>query len=335
MKQIKSEYLRNIRISGFRSRFPPETLILILLILSAYSCSTVHQTTFTSANVSGPAPGVSNSASPASSNFSETHPSESGLTERPQMSASLPDTSDPGFSHSRLRKIADDSTLQNFPSNFRYTRVTLSPPSPERPSLPDSSGLSEFVPDIISDSDTYEAVSDIPEADYAAAIFIDSPPGDSYPISDFYDSEFYSTHSEKLGVCLDGWENKTLIREVAEWLGVRYRWGGASKRGIDCSALIQSIYRDVYNIELARTVYAMFKSNKMISVKRSDLQEGDLLFFRTRGKRVSHIGIYLKNNKFVHAIRKKGVIVSDLRKRYYKKRFISGKRVVRMAEYNP
>ncbi len=96
---------------------------------------------------------------------------------------------------------------------------------------------------------------------------------------------------------------------------------------------MKSVYKDAYGIELNRTSRNMYY-NDLVPVKKEDLQEGDILCFKIRGRRISHVGIYLKDNKFVHAARSKGVMINDLTEKYYKKRFFSGGRVIGKEDMN-
>ncbi len=147
---------------------------------------------------------------------------------------------------------------------------------------------------------------------------------------------FYEKFSQILGMSLDGTEDPDLLRAVDEWLGTPYRMGGCSKNGIDCSCFVKSVYEEVYGITLTRTSRDIFA--EMTPVKPQDLQEGDILCFANR-KRISHVGIYLKDGKFVHASRKEGVTISDLSETYYQKRFVSAGRIlpssVAFSNFNP
>jgi lipoprotein Spr len=109
-----------------------------------------------------------------------------------------------------------------------------------------------------------------------------------------------------------------LFKVLDEWLGTRYRWGGTTKDGIDCSAFMQVLFTTVYGISLPRTARDQYEFCRKIS--RTELQEGDLIFFNTIGG-VSHVGMYLQNNKFVHASTS-GVTISDLYDEYWMKRFV-------------
>ncbi len=122
-------------------------------------------------------------------------------------------------------------------------------------------------------------------------------------------------------------ENNSAEKELAEWIGVPYRGGGDSKRGTDCSGLTYQIYRKVYRTQVPRNTEDLRKESTKVA--KRNLREGDLVFFsssRSR-KKVAHVGIYLKNGKFIHASTSKGVIVSRLSEDYYTRHWISGGRI--------
>jgi len=108
-----------------------------------------------------------------------------------------------------------------------------------------------------------------------------------------------------------------LYNYINDWLGVKYRFGGNSKSGIDCSAFTGNLYREIYKINLPRTSADMAKEIK--STKKHKLQEGDLVFFSFGKKRVDHVGVYLKNDRFVHVSTSKGVVISKLSDPWYEK----------------
>ncbi len=137
---------------------------------------------------------------------------------------------------------------------------------------------------------------------------------------------FQVKYSSRLGLPLEGHENRSLILAVDEWLGTPYKWGGCTKNGVDCSCFVRDVYRKVYGIELKRTSRAMYYED-LIPIGKRSLQEGDILFFKTRGNRISHVGIFLKDDKFAHASLSDGVTISDLNHPYYQKRFCAGGRV--------
>lgn len=138
-----------------------------------------------------------------------------------------------------------------------------------------------------------------------------------------------ATLSKKIGVELTKNDNIKLYREVSAWLGVRYRMGGNTKSGVDCSGFANAIYKDVYGKKIHRTVVDIY-SEDCRHIREGNLQEGDLVFFRTDGKNSktpNHVGVYLKNGKFVHASSSRGVVVNSLQQEYYRKEFIKGGRV--------
>lgn len=119
--------------------------------------------------------------------------------------------------------------------------------------------------------------------------------------------------------------NFRLLEAIDEWYGTRYRYGGTTKNGIDCSAFVRAVYKAAFNIDLPRTAREQFNAaDETISL--SSVKAGDLLFFNTRGG-VSHVGVYLGNNKFVHASSSHGVTVSDLNEKYYSARFLGARRI--------
>ena len=110
-----------------------------------------------------------------------------------------------------------------------------------------------------------------------------------------------------------------LLAFIDDWYGTRYRLGGNDKSGIDCSAFVQSFFAAIYGLSISRTCREQYDASNR--VKRSNLQEGDLVFFKTRGKSISHVGVYLRNNKFIHASTSSGVMISDLTEEYFAKRY--------------
>lgn len=119
-------------------------------------------------------------------------------------------------------------------------------------------------------------------------------------------------------------KNINLLRIIDEWYGIKYLYGGSTKKGIDCSAMMQVFFTALYGIALPRTARTQYDLSRRIS--RTELKEGDLLFFNTRGG-VSHVGMYLQNNKFVHAS-VRGVAISDMFDPYYASRLIGAGRII-------
>lgn len=146
-------------------------------------------------------------------------------------------------------------------------------------------------------------------------------------IPSYKDSLFYNYYSQTLGLKLEYTENKELIETVTDWLGTPYRSGSASKKGTDCSGFVTRIYKEVYGIDLSRSSRSMFHDVKRIS--KSEIKEGDLVFFRRGpGQPIYHVGIYLKNNKFIHSATNGGVIISSLKEYYYQRNYYAAGRVI-------
>ncbi len=125
---------------------------------------------------------------------------------------------------------------------------------------------------------------------------------------------------EKLG-------NVAMLKSIDDWWATKYCYGGDSKSCIDCSAFTRTVIKDVYSIELPRTAKEQFEFSQKIEVE--ELKEGDLVFFQTTGRSISHVGIYLMNNKFVHAAVSQGVSISDLNDVYWKTRYRGAGRITK------
>jgi len=147
-----------------------------------------------------------------------------------------------------------------------------------------------------------------------------------------YDNKEISKLSKQFGLRLTQADNITLYDACSSWLGVKYRNGGNTKKGVDCSGLASTIYKQVYGLGIERSSANILRKN-CAQINRNNLREGDLVFFKTLGggnpKTPTHVGIYLKNGKFIHASTSKGVIVSSLSEPYYIRTWITGGRVKR------
>ena len=143
-----------------------------------------------------------------------------------------------------------------------------------------------------------------------------------------YDFRELAKAAVRLDMDIDMEDNHRLYVEVSDWIGVPYRRAGNTKRGTDCSGFTSAVYKKVYHKKLQRNSDDQRRKNCQ-KVNKSRLKEGDLVFFHNgRSKRsASHVGIYLKEGRFVHASTSHGVIVSRLSEDYYQRRWMQGGRV--------
>ena len=125
-------------------------------------------------------------------------------------------------------------------------------------------------------------------------------------------------------------DNLTLYEFVKDWLRVPYRYGAYSKAGTDCSGFVYHLYKDVYGIDVTRTS-AQGLREKCRAINKTELKEGDLVFFNIRNRRggaASHVGVYLKNGLFVHAATRSGVTISRMSDGYYTRYYLSSGRIL-------
>jgi len=145
---------------------------------------------------------------------------------------------------------------------------------------------------------------------------------------DSVSKEFKAVQEElagKLEVSPEQVQNEKLYTFVNEWIGVGYSYGGTTKSGIDCSGFSNALFESVYSKKLERRARDIFLN--CTAIDKSELQEGDLVFFDIQGRPKSHVGVYLQNDRFVHASTSSGVIISNLNSVYYVKYFASGGRL--------
>lgn len=119
-----------------------------------------------------------------------------------------------------------------------------------------------------------------------------------------------------------------LVNESMGYLGIRYRFGGTSpETGLDCSGLVQAVFRNALGLNLPRTAHEMATHGD--KVQRQELKPGDLVFFNTMRRAFSHVGIYLGEGRFVHSPSKGGSVrVENMASAYWAKRFNGARRLL-------
>ena len=126
------------------------------------------------------------------------------------------------------------------------------------------------------------------------------------------------------GIVLNNKDNEKLYAAVDHWFGTPYLYGGCTTSGIDCSCFVGKVYSEVYGITLHRTAADIQKDVTLIA--RDKLREGDIVFFTNSNGKVSHVGIYLKDDMFAHSSTSRGVTVSQLSNTYWNTHFYKGGR---------
>ena len=128
-------------------------------------------------------------------------------------------------------------------------------------------------------------------------------------------------YANLLGVAPTDLTNTLLLSQMEKWFGTQYCFGGSTDSCIDCSSFTQVILRDVYNVKIPRNSQQQFDASTKIEVE--NLKEGDLVFFNTGSASmiITHVGVYVCNNKFVHASTSKGVTINDLSEKYFAKAY--------------
>ncbi len=128
------------------------------------------------------------------------------------------------------------------------------------------------------------------------------------------------TKGAKAAAAMSNLKSKPLYRFITDWTGVRYRFGGLDKGGIDCSGFAYLLEKEIYGVTLPRI--SRDQANVVRKKDIDNLKEGDLVFFSFGGNDVDHVGVYLNNGFFVHASTTRGVIVDDLTLPAYQKVFV-------------
>ena len=116
-----------------------------------------------------------------------------------------------------------------------------------------------------------------------------------------------------------------IISTAKKYIGVPYKWGGTTPKGFDCSGYVQYVFNK-HDIEIPRTSREQYNFGTKVS--KSNLQPGDLVFFNTSGKGVSHVGIYIGDGQFIHSGTTKGVVIAELFGAYWSKLYLGARRVL-------
>ena len=128
-----------------------------------------------------------------------------------------------------------------------------------------------------------------------------------------------------LGISNKEIKSNKLYAFVDDWYGVPYKYGGCKKTGVDCSCFTNILYEQVYKLKIGHTASDIYKTCDKIT--QENAKEGDFVFFKINGNSISHVGVVLKNNFFVHSSTSRGVMVSSLNEAYFKKYFHSAGRL--------
>lgn len=119
-----------------------------------------------------------------------------------------------------------------------------------------------------------------------------------------------------------------LESELERYLGIRYKLGGTNEKGLDCSGFSHLVYKSIFGVEIPHNAASQFFDHSRLARVDDELKTGDLLFFGSTPtkNRISHVGIYLSDGKFIHAARRKGIMISSLEEDHWRKRVVSAKR---------
>lgn len=175
-------------------------------------------------------------------------------------------------------------------------------------------------------SDTAEVDSLLAQLNQDYAYSTQSDPLGAY-LANRGNSDVITTYSKSKDTTTHHAESHGFANKALSYLGVKYRFGGsAPSSGFDCSGLVGYVAEKSMGLKLPRRSSEIARLGQ--SINHKDLQKGDLVFFNTTGKRFSHVGIYLGDNKFVHAPRTGAVVrVEDMTINYWQKRYNGARRL--------
>ncbi len=136
---------------------------------------------------------------------------------------------------------------------------------------------------------------------------------------------------------LNSFEDEGLQELMKSYLGIRYKYGGTTIKGFDCSGFVKEIYGKYFSIDLPHQSSQQSKHSEFIPVSLDALRTGDLIFFsmNSKKKRINHVGIYLSDGEFIHAGRSTGIVISSLNTSYWRTRVVSSKRLSERGEERP
>ncbi|NNK85429.1 MAG: hypothetical protein HKO91_07760 [Desulfobacterales bacterium] len=117
---------------------------------------------------------------------------------------------------------------------------------------------------------------------------------------------------------------KLLLKEYRSWKGTPHKLGGNTKKGVDCSGFVHQIYKRVFNIKVPRSTKLLMRAG--LRIEKKELKPGDIVTFRPPTF-PRHVGIYIGDNKFIHASKSKGVSMTDLNNSYWEKCYYSSRRI--------
>lgn len=124
---------------------------------------------------------------------------------------------------------------------------------------------------------------------------------------------------QKLGISKKQIHDNKLYAFIDDWYGTPYKYGGCQKSGVDCSCFTNVLYETVYGKRIARSAADMFLACDQVTMQ--DVKQGDLMFFKIGGNKITHVGVFLKGKLFVHSSTSLGVSINSVEEAYYKKYF--------------